>query len=316
MPERTIDLPDYDELPEVPGLGLRHAWDVYGSDDVLGSINLVTPERVARAAALVTTGALFPLDLPLDQPSPPLFGRKPYRHHIFPLNRNEMDDHLDGFHPQGSTQWDALGHVRCREHGYWGGRTQDPTEGPNGLGIHHWAEHGIAGRGVLIDLAAHAEGLGGGYDPLQPRAFSADEVRAVLKAEGVTPEPGDIWCVHTGWVGAYDRLDPKAREAYAGHPTFAGLYADEEMARTIWNAHPAALCADNPAVEVVPGDAAVGSLHRRLLPTLGMALGEMFSFGRLAQACRADGRFTFFFVATPLHLEGGIGSPGNAVAIR
>jgi len=67
---------------------------------------------------------------------------------------------------------------------------------------------------------------------------------------------------------------------------------------------------------VVPGDASVGSLHRRLLPTLGLALGEMFAFGRLAEACRADGRFTFFFVATPLHLEGGIGSPGNAVAIR
>ena len=39
-------LPDYDDLPEVPGLGVRHAWDVFGRDDVLGSINLVTPERV------------------------------------------------------------------------------------------------------------------------------------------------------------------------------------------------------------------------------------------------------------------------------
>ena len=121
-------------------------------------MNLVTPERVAAAAASVTTGELIPLDLPLDMPNPPLFGRRPYRHVVVALNRHEMDDHLDDFHPQGSTQWDALSHVRCREHGFWGGRTQNPTDGPNGLGIHHWAEHGIAGRGLLIDVAGWLAG--------------------------------------------------------------------------------------------------------------------------------------------------------------
>src|SRR5918998_1980758 len=141
-------LPAYDELPLLPGLDVRVAWGVYGDDDALGSINLATPERIARAANAVTTGEVISLDLPLTLPSPPLFGRKPYRHHVFALNRNEMDDRLDGFHLQGSTQWDALNHVRCRVHGYWGGRTQDPTEGNNGLGIDHWAGHGIAGRGV------------------------------------------------------------------------------------------------------------------------------------------------------------------------
>ena len=312
----TERLPDYDDLPEIEGLGVRHAWGVFGEDDVLGSINLVTPERVARAAASVTTGQLIPLDLPLDIPDPPLFGRRPYQHHVVALNRHEMDDSLDDFHLQGSTQWDALGHVRCREHGYWGGRTQDPTAGPNGLGIDHWAEHGIAGRGVLVDLAGWQAERDPDYDPLVPLAFTADDVRAVLAAQDVVPEVGDIWCVRTGWIDGYRRLDEPARRSYATAPTFAGLYADEEMARTIWNAHPAALCCDNPAVEVVPGDPAVGSLHRRLLPTLGTALGEMFALDELAAACRADGRFTFFFVAAPLNLPNGIGSPGNAVAIR
>ena len=98
---------------------------------------------------------------------------------------------------------------------------------------------------------------------------------------------------------------PRPARSYAEAPHFAGLHADEAMARTIWNAHPAALCCDNPAVEVVPGDPAVGSLHRRLLPTLGTALGEMFDLDELAAACRADGRCTFFFVAAPLNLPGG-----------
>ena len=117
-------------------------------------------------------------------------------------------------------------------------------------------------------------------------------------------------------MGAYLRLDADQRTAYAAEPTFAGLHAGEDMARFLWNAHPAALCCDNPAVEVVPGNPAIGSLHRRLLPMLGMALGEMFDFETLAERCRADGRWTFFFVAAPLHVPGGLGSPGNALAIR
>lgn len=303
-------LPDFDDLPLLGDLGIRHAWDVWGRDDVLGSMNLVTPARVAAAAASVTTGEMVSLDLPLNLPNPALFGRKPYEHSVFALNRNEMDDRLDNFHPQGSTQWDALNHVRCRELGFWGGRTQNPMEGPNGLGIHNWAEHGVGGRGVLVDVSARLT------NPFEPVAITVDDLRETLAAQDVSLQPGDIVCLRTGWVGAYRALSQDQRVAYATEPTFAGLHAGEDMARFLWNAHPAALLCDNPAVEVVPGDPAIGSLHRRLIPALGLALGEMFDFETLADRCRADGRYTFFFVAAPLNLPNGLGSPGNAVAIR
>lgn len=271
---------------------------------------------MAAAAAQVRTGETISLDLPLDLPDPPLFGRRAYRHEVFALNRNEMDDRLDDFHLQGSTQWDALGHVRCREHGYWGGRTQDPTGGRNGLGVERWAEHGVAGRGVLVDVAGWAEAAGRPIDPLAPTTVPADDLAATLEAQGVAPETGDVWCVRTGWVSAYRALDAAARAEYARAPSSAGLRADEATARYLWDAHPGALVCDNPAVEAQPGDPAVGSLHRRLLPLLGLALGEMFDLDALARRCRDDGRFTFFFVAVPLKLPGGIGSPGNALAIR
>ena len=307
-------LPDYDELPEIAELGLRHAWDVFGRDDVLGSMNTLTPERVAAAARLVTTGRRIPLDLPLDQPDPPLFGRRPYEHVVFALSRNEMDDRLDNFHLQGSTQWDGLNHVRCREHGYWGGRTQDPTEGPNGLGVHHWSAHGVAGRGVLVDVAGRLE-RSDGYDPLGGRTITVEDLAATLDDQGVQLETGDVLCIRTGWCGAYARLDEGERAEYASAPRFAGLRGTEDMARFLWDAHPAAICCDNPAVEVVPGNAADGSLHRRLIPMLGMALGEMFDFEALAATCRAEQRWTFLFVAVPLNVPGALGSPGNAMAI-
>ncbi len=310
----TDDLPDFDDLPQLEGMDLRHAWDVFGRDDVLGSMNLLTPERTAAAATLVRTGQRISLDLPLDLPDPPLFGRQPFSHVVFALSRNEMDDRVDNFHLQGSTQWDGLNHVRCREHGYWGGRLQDPTAGPNGLGVHHWAEHGIAGRGVLIDVARWLQ-TQGDYDPLGGRAITATDLEATLDHQGVVLEVGDVLCIRTAWSSGYFGLAADQRASYAASPTFSGLIAGEEMARFLWNAHPAAICCDNPAIEVVPGDPAIGSLHRRLLPTLGMALGEMFDFEQLAPACHAQQRSTFFFVAAPLRIPNALGSPGNAIAL-
>ena len=312
MPE----LPSFDELPLLADLGLRHAWGVFGEGDRLGSVNLLTSERVLAAAGLVRTGETLSLDLPLDVPDPPLFGRRPFEHHVFPLNRHEMDDRLDGFHLQGSTQWDALSHVRCREHGFWGGRVHDPAPGRNDLGIEQWARHGIVGRGVLADVAGRAAAAGHAFDALAPHAITDRDLAAVLADQGTTLETGDVLCVRTGWVAAYRTLDADRRAAYAAAPSSAGLRADEAMARYLWNAHAGAVVCDNPAVEVVPGDPAVGSLHRRLIPLLGFALGEMFDLEALAERCRADGRWTFLFVASPLALPGGIGSPGNALAIR
>ena len=309
------DLPSFDDLPEVPGLGLRHAWGVFGDDDRVGTVNLLTAVRVRTAAGCVRSGEVVSLDLPLDLPDPPLFGRQPYRHHVFALNRNEMDDRVDNFHLQGSTQWDALGHVRCREHGFWGGRTDDPTSEHNALGIDHWAARGIVGRGVLVDVASSAAGAGRPFAALSPTVITAADLDAALAAQGTVLATGDILCVRTGWVGAYRQLDAAARTAYAEAPTFAGLSAAEATARWLWNAHVAALVCDNPAVEVVPGDPAVGSLHRRLIPLLGFALGEMFDFETLAERCRARGDWTFLFSAAPLKVPGGVGSPGNALAI-
>lgn len=295
---------------------MRHAWGEFGEHDVLGSINLLTPDRVVAAAANIRTGEMISLDLPLNLPDPPMFGRQHYRHEVFALNRNEMDDRLDNFYPQGSTQWDALGHVRCREHGYWGGRTQDPTEARTELSIDRVAEHGVAGRGVLLDVAGWLTAQGRPLNPFTPTMISADDLNHALQSQSIRLEPGDILCVRTGWVGAYKALDRDGRTKLAEAPVAAGLRADEAMACYLWDAHVGALCCDNPAIETIPGDPTIGSLHRRLLPLLGLALGEFFDFEKLAERCRTDRRWAFFFVAVPLKIPGGIGSPGNALAIR
>lgn len=310
-------IPSFDELPRLSGLDLAHAWGVFGADDDLGTVNLLTPARVRRAVQEVRTGEVINLDLPITEPSPPLYGRAPVEHRITALDRNARDDRVDALHPQGSTQWDGLRHLRCREYGFYGGITAEFEPGAGRLGMEHWARHGIAGRGVLLDVARYlAEVHGEDLRPGTARAVTAEEVVATASHQQVEVLPGDVLCVRVGWLAGYRVLDAAARERVAAGEAIAGLEGSEAMARLLWDWHVAALACDNPSVEVFPGDPAVGSLHRRTIPLLGLALGELFDFEELAHRCAAEPRWTFFFVSSPLHLPGGVGSPANALALR
>ena len=47
-------VPPFRDLPTVGQTGEHHAWDVFGAGDQLGTVNLLTPERVKQAAALIS----------------------------------------------------------------------------------------------------------------------------------------------------------------------------------------------------------------------------------------------------------------------
>jgi hypothetical protein len=117
-------------------------------------------------------------------------------------------------------------------------------------------------------------------------------------------------------MAGYLAADAAGREAFAKTFAFPGLYAGEETARYLWDLRIAAVAADNPALEVAPGDKAAGSLHRRILPMLGMPIGELWDFEALAADCRADGRWDGFFASVPLYLPGGVASPANAAVLK
>lgn len=306
--------PAYDELPVIEKLGMPHAWDALDHD--LGTLDRGSAEQVAAAAELVRDGAVLPLNLPLNEPDPPLFGRDPIRQEIFATDRNTLDDRFDAFYPQGSTQWDGLRHVRAREFGFFGGITDDFEPGDERLAVSHWARRGIVGRGVLLDLVAHRERRGEAWDAFAAEPIEADELAAIVADQGVELRPGDVLCLRTGWIDAYRGLDRAGRERAASEVSISGLAGSEAVARFLWDSGAIAIAADNPTLEVAPGDPAVGSLHRRLIPLLGFVVGELLDFGALAGHCAGDSRWDFMFVSVPLNLPGGVGSPANAMAIR
>jgi kynurenine formamidase len=161
--------------------------------------------------------------------------------------------------------------------------------------------------GQLCDDAIAAGG------PAPGTAITADDLCAMGQAIGV--RPGDVVCLRTGWTKLYRASSGPRRAELVSSSTWPGLSAAAETAEVLWDWAVSAVVADNPAVEVSPGSAAAGSLHRRLIPLLGVPLGELFDFEELSERCAAQRRSSFLFVSVPLNLPGGVGSPGNAVAI-
>jgi kynurenine formamidase len=317
-------LPKFGELPYVGETQERHAWEVFGPEDQLGSVNLLTPERVKHAAGLIRTGQVFNLSLPLNFPIT-LYGgfrSKGYRHHI-EVGRGGRDDYVDNFAMQGSSQWDSLRHIRFREYGYYGGRQDGDLDEKGELGIEHWAQHGIVGRGVLLDGARYLETQQAPLDMTKKFEMDGAFLEKVARAQQVQLEPGDILILRTGWLEWYKSLDATGREELRdslgpGEAQHAcpGLAASQETAAWLWDRRIAVIAADNVAVEALPVDPAVGFQHRRLIALQGMPLGELWEVGELAQVCAQDGSYEFMLVAIPLNLPGGVGSPANAYAIK
>lgn len=311
-------LPKFSRLPELP-TGERHAWDVFGRADQLGTLNLITAERILKAVSTVTEGRVISLSLPLDLPNPSLVTtRRVYQHYVS-TGRLARDDWLDNFYPQASSQWDGLQHIRYRQFGFYGGR-EDADLDRGELGIDIVARRGIVGRGVLVDAAAGFEALG---RPLQPDARTVvgpEDLEAVLRWEKVEVEPGDILLIRTGWLRWYLSLDQAGRNRLAGTLDggtleTVGLDPGRATAAWLWDRRVAAVAADNPAVEALPVRREEGFLHQRLIALLGMPLGELWDLEELSEACRKLARYHFLLVSAPLHIPRGVGSPNNAYAI-
>ena len=312
-------VPRYAELPLLSTLKARHAWDHFGRDDQLGTVNRITEDKLLSSLGEARTGARINLTLEASAIDPPLYGRKALVHTYIESDRNTWDDKFDELYPQAGSQWDGLRHIRAREFGFFGGRTANPPDLGADLGVQVWAERGILTRGVLLDVERYFRETGDSYDPMTEFSVEPELLVAVAKHQGVQILTGDILCVRFGWLAAYRRLNLEQRAECAEAATslpFAGLAAGEPMAEALWDWEVAGVACDNPGAEVSPGSAAAGSLHRRLLPLLGLLVGELFDFDELAEASARDGRWSFLLMSVPLNVSGAVGSPANSVAVR
>ena len=315
------DLPLYRQLPADPAAPPGSAWELFGADDSLDTLNLLTPERVREAAALVRTGRTFPLQLPLDLPHRrPGAGRANPAHHIIQSSDLARDDRLDAFYPQGSSQWDSFAHIRHLLHGSYNGFGADdrPGDVDPRLGIAHWAERGIVGRGVLLDVQRFLLSQGRPLDARSNDVIDVATLRATAEAQRVELKTGDVLLFRTGWTERY-LAEPRAvREEMIDPFVAPGLEPSEAMVEYLWDWHIAAVASDNLGVECFPAPEPSRALflHMNLLALLGTPIGEMWYLEELAEACAEDGVYEFMLVSVPLYLPKGVGSPPQAIAIK
>jgi hypothetical protein len=328
----SLVVPSYAELRERTDAPPGSSWGLFGDHDEFGALNFLTPDRVRSAAASVRRGAVFNLDYPLDAFPAPVRFRPPPRHVITSLGflpdggfgvvqepTPILDDYLDGFFLQGSSQIDGLRHHEHHVHGFYGGAPRasmvpgDPT-----IGINRWAEHGMVGRGVLIDVAAYCERQGRPLDHGASQPIGPTLLNETLANQDTELRLGDIVVIRTD----YPR---HLWHSPTGEHGSAGLERTYQMVGWLWDHQIPMIATDNLGVEVGRTPGAVASefgvsffdrLHDQLIPLLGMALGELWKLDELAADCAADGVYDFLLVAKPLNLTGGVGSPANATAIK
>jgi len=314
----TQAVPRFSELPFFQDTKERHAWDVWGRQDNLGSMNRVGPAEVRHAATLVRTGKVISLTLPLNEPDPGLFPNRRAYVRTDERTSGGRDDKVDNLYLQFSSQWDGLRHVKIRG-SYWGGRTDEEVDATASLGIEHWSQRGPIGRGVLIDVARHFERLGNPLSMTEKFEIDGDLIDQVALAQGVTFGSGDFLVLRTGWTAWYRAQPAQIREAMAGSVGngFAcpGLESSQATMEYLWNRGFAAVAADNVACECLPVDRQKGFLHRRLIPLMGMGVGEFWYLDELSRHCAESGVYDFMLVSAALRIPGADGSPANAYAI-
>ena len=329
-------------------------WGDFGPDDQLGRLNLITPQKVREGLAEATDGTTFCLSLPLDYPGgnvlnprryPPVLrptlrdGRPNFNCTLSGADANRTDvinDDLALLHLQYSTQWDSLAHVgalfdadgdgvaeKVYYNGYRAGTDvvgpaeasgagatgaigAESTSGAHALGIERMAAHGVQGRAVMIDLHAHFG--------RERKVVGFDELTAIMAADNVSVEAGDMVCLHTGF--AQSLLEMGKHPDTAALRTCAALDGrDGRLLDWITSSGLSVLAADNYAVEAFPAAPASDErcstlpLHEHCLFKNGIHLGELWYLTRLANWLRERGRSRFLLTAPPLRLPGAVGSP-------
>jgi kynurenine formamidase len=320
-------VPAYRDLPSAEHV--RHSWGVWGKDDRLGTLNHITREAVRRGLRAAHQGKAFSLNLPMHLPDPPLFGRPRFTHELVEGTNASLNDVISAWNPQNSSQWDGFRHVVWHQHGNYNGVPSQRH------GVHLWAQRPIVTRAILADVGRWRESERRPVGFTTPELVEAAEIKAGLRTAGVTVEPGDILLIRTGWLEWYLTQDENTRERLArrGGLVSPGLAAREEMAELLWDMKIAAVAADNPVLEAWPQGAHLSperfaaasqdpgrrhevSLHARLLPALGMPIGELWDLAALATDCADDGQYTMCLTSAPANLAGGAATPANAIAIK
>ena len=288
-------------------------WGRWGREDQRGALNHLTPERLIAAAGLVRDGATVTLSLPVNTQAA-MHNPKPADHYMTeisppdaaPQSVHFLKDYVGAdYHNDGHSHIDALCHVAYEGLTYNGrsaGAVTDDGAEDNTIEV---LASGLIGRGVLLDIPRLH-----GLPWLEPgEHVLKDDLEAAERAQRVTVRRGDILLVRTGHARRLAELGPwNTAETKAGlHPTAMTFMGERSVA---------ALGSDGNSDTAPSSTEGVDfPIHVLALAAMGIHLLDYLQFEDLRAACEETARWEFLFVASPLRIEGGTGSPINPTAV-
>ena len=301
-------------------------WGRWGDSDQVGALNFLNGAEVVRATREVERGDVFTLGAPIGGPEgePVWPGRAEAQRYNtrdrasyscgrvepFPGGLEYADDMVVMF-LQGTTHFDALGHVWYDDQMYNGYSADETVDHVSQASVLPIASKGVVGRGVLIDMARHK-----GKERLERgEAFTLEDVKEAAAAQGTTIEPHDILIIRTGWLGTFYA----DRNAFYTEPFLEpGLLYEPEVPEWFHEMEITAFGTDTVGNELTqqPKSGVISALHASLMRNLGVTFMEILWLEDLADDCARDNRWSFMFIATPLKIVGGTGAPVNPAAIK
>jgi kynurenine formamidase len=281
----------------------------WGAQDQLGTLNLITPAKRRAAAQSVRDGVSISLSSDLVA-GPDSNALRPLRfgllvNRVDTLSSAAVDTLAFLIHGYAYSHIDALSHFLVAGQMYNGvGRDQLTPEGAKRLGVEAM-QSGIVTRGVIIDVPK----LRGVPYLVNGDAVTPADLELWEKRNGTRIEAGDVVLIRTGRGARVAATGPwrVVRNASGPHPSLAAWLKSRDVAAL------GSDVANEVAPSVVPG--VTDPMHLLSLIALGMPLMDDLDLEALAAEATARSRPTFLFVASPLRVRGGTGSPLNPLAI-
>jgi kynurenine formamidase len=281
-------------------------WGRFGDRDQLGTLNLITPEKRAAAAARVRSGRTVSCGRPLPTlPAPD--NPRPVAHHMIGTATEGWGADYFAVAPHGMavSHIDALCHVFHEERLYNGYPIERITaHGALELGIHELSP-GIVSLGVLLDVP-RARGI----EFLEPGTPIVPEDLELAEAQsGVRVEEGDVLLVRTGRWAYRER-----HGAWNAGERLAGLYAS--CLPWLHERGVAALGCDGVS-DVFPSqvEGVPMPIHTVAIVAMGLHLLDNLDLEAIASACAEEERWSFLVTIAPLVLFRGTASPVNPIAM-
>lgn len=183
-----------------------------------------------------------------------------------------------------------------------------------------------------MDFVRYAENRGLTYSVINNYGIKIEDLKEMVKEQGVTLHPGDILLVRCGMSKWIHESTPRSEAPSQNKGGIFGIEPSEELYEWIWNNRFAAVGSDTIAFECLP--AADGSckfppafqhlgltitsglnLHDVLLVGWGMPIGELLDLEALATLAEKYQRWTFFLTICPLNVNGAGATVSNTLAI-